>query len=202
MILKLNRPKEYVNRANKKAGNNGGVHYGGSAHLEREGNRNENPAVLDGGRSSVEEGEEFVEVDIQDLIDRGEAFEILLPDSEVAQCIVEMFSDTQVTMPSNVVTPSLRAELEKLGVPFKETDNQGKIIKKKGATSSSTVKKTQPIPNKGIRDVAKLRKDFVSAKNNKGANLKANHNRKCILVKWKPRHIIDTWVLWCRKIGQ
>ena len=46
-------------------------------------------------------------------------------DTEAAQRIVEMFGDTKVTMPSNVVTPSLRAELEKLGVPFKETDNQG-----------------------------------------------------------------------------
>ena len=50
----------------------------------------------------------------------------IVPDSEVAQRIVEMFGDTKVVMPSNVVTPSLRAELEKLGVPFKETTNQGK----------------------------------------------------------------------------
>lgn len=50
----------------------------------------------------------------------------IVPDSEVAQRIVEMFGDTKVVMPSNVVTPSLRAELEKLGVPFRETTNQGK----------------------------------------------------------------------------
>ena len=50
----------------------------------------------------------------------------IVPDSEVAQRIVEMFGDREITMPSNVVTPSLRAELEKLGVPFVETDNQGK----------------------------------------------------------------------------
>lgn len=53
----------------------------------------------------------------------------IVPDSEVAQRIVEMFGGTNVIMPSNVVTPSLRAELEKLGVPFKETDNQGKEVK-------------------------------------------------------------------------
>lgn len=53
----------------------------------------------------------------------------IVPDSEVAQRIVEMFGDKEVVMPSNVVTPSLRAELEKLGVPFKETDNQGKEVK-------------------------------------------------------------------------
>lgn len=50
----------------------------------------------------------------------------IVPDSEVAQRIVEIFGDKKVVMPSNVVTPSLRAELEKLGVPFKETNNQGK----------------------------------------------------------------------------
>ena len=50
----------------------------------------------------------------------------IVPDSEVAQRIVEMFGKAKVVMPSNVVTPSLRAELEKLGVPFKETTNQGK----------------------------------------------------------------------------
>ena len=54
----------------------------------------------------------------------------IVPDSEVAQRIVEMFGDKKVVMPSNVVTPSLRAELEKLGVTFKETDNQGKEVKK------------------------------------------------------------------------
>lgn len=50
----------------------------------------------------------------------------IVPDSEVAQRIVEMFDGKQITMPSNVVTPSLRAELEKLGVSFRETDNKGK----------------------------------------------------------------------------
>jgi hypothetical protein len=50
----------------------------------------------------------------------------IVPDSEVAQRIVEMFGDTKVVMPSNVVTPSLRRELEELGVEFRETDNQGK----------------------------------------------------------------------------
>ena len=50
----------------------------------------------------------------------------IVPDSEVAQRIVEMFGDTKVVMPSNVVTPSLRRELEGLGVEFRETDNQGK----------------------------------------------------------------------------
>ena len=53
----------------------------------------------------------------------------IVPDSEVADVIVnDMFKDKNITMPSNVVTPSLRKELEKRGVPFVETDNRGRII--------------------------------------------------------------------------
>lgn len=53
----------------------------------------------------------------------------IVPDSEVANVIVnDMFKGKDITMPSNVVTPSLRKELEKLGVPFVETDNRGRII--------------------------------------------------------------------------
>ena len=53
----------------------------------------------------------------------------IVPDSEVADVIVKMFEGKDITMPSNVVTPSLRAELEKRGVPFVETDNSGKPTK-------------------------------------------------------------------------
>lgn len=53
----------------------------------------------------------------------------IVPDSEVADVIVnDMFKDKKVIMPSNVVTPSLRKELEKLGVPFIETDNKGVLL--------------------------------------------------------------------------
>lgn len=53
----------------------------------------------------------------------------IVPDSEVADVIVnDMFKDKKVVMPSNVVTPSLRKELEKLGVPFVETDNKGVLL--------------------------------------------------------------------------
>lgn len=52
----------------------------------------------------------------------------IVPDSEVADVIVDMFEGKDITMPSNVVTPSLRAELEKRGVPFVETDNQGNLV--------------------------------------------------------------------------
>lgn len=53
----------------------------------------------------------------------------IVPDSEVADIIVnDMFKGKNITMPSNVVTPSLRKELEKRGVPFVETDNRGRIV--------------------------------------------------------------------------
>lgn len=51
----------------------------------------------------------------------------IVPDSEVAGVIAKMIEGTGIVMPSNVVTPSLRAELEKLGVPFVETTNRGKL---------------------------------------------------------------------------
>ena len=52
----------------------------------------------------------------------------IVPDSEVADVIVKMFEGKDIIMPSNVVTPSLRAELENRGVPFVETDNNGNPI--------------------------------------------------------------------------
>lgn len=91
----------------------------------------------------------------------------IVPESEVAQHIVEMFGDTKVVMPSNVVTTSLRAELEKLGVPFKETDNQGKAKKMKGTADRNASEFKQPTSAKRSpflsRFGAKLRKDFESA---------------------------------------
>ena len=51
----------------------------------------------------------------------------IVPDSEVAGVIAKMLEGTGIVMPSNVVTPSLRAELEKLGIPFVETTNRGKL---------------------------------------------------------------------------
>ena len=56
----------------------------------------------------------------------------IVPDPEVADKIVEMFDGRDITMPSNVVTPSLRAELERRGVSFVETDNQGRRVEGDG----------------------------------------------------------------------
>lgn len=41
----------------------------------------------------------------------------IVPDSEVAQRVSELLKGEDITIPSNTVTPSLRAELEKLNVP-------------------------------------------------------------------------------------
>lgn len=62
----------------------------------------------------------------------------IVPESEVADKIVEMFDGKDITMPSNVVTPALRAELEMRGVPFVETDNQGKQIRFRNGEASFT----------------------------------------------------------------
>lgn len=62
----------------------------------------------------------------------------IVPDSEVARRIAKLLEGEDIIMPSNVVTPSLRAELEKLGVPFIETDNRGKpILNREGDGSVS-----------------------------------------------------------------
>ena len=45
----------------------------------------------------------------------------VVPDSEVAEKIAELLKGTDVSIPANVVTPQLREELEKIGVPV--TDN-------------------------------------------------------------------------------
>ena len=62
----------------------------------------------------------------------------IVPDTEVAKRIAKLLEGEDIIMPSNVVTPSLRAELEKLGVPFIETDNRGKpILNREGEGSVS-----------------------------------------------------------------
>lgn len=72
----------------------------------------------------------------------------IVPASEVAQHIADQIKGKVEVMPTNVVTPEQRAELEKLGVKFVETDNQGKITEgeNKGKTYSSVYGK-----NKGRR---------------------------------------------------
>lgn len=52
----------------------------------------------------------------------------VIPDEEVAKNIYSKINGKIEAMPSNVVTKSVRGELEKLGVKFVETDNQGKLV--------------------------------------------------------------------------
>ena len=110
----------------------------------------------------------------------------IVPESEVAQRIVEMFGDTKVVMPSNVVTPSLRAELEKLGVHFKETDNQGKAKKMKGTADRNASEFKQPTSAKRSpflsRFGAKLHQNAGIINRNRNNSAFCTDN-KCILLK-------------------
>lgn len=52
----------------------------------------------------------------------------IVPNSEVAAHIHNTVKDHIGVMPSNVVTPQVRAEMEKLGMEFVETNNNGKFV--------------------------------------------------------------------------
>lgn len=78
----------------------------------------------------------------------------IVPNSEVADEIVKMFNGRKITMPSNVVTPELRAELEKRGVPFVETDNKGNRIK--GSVEFSIGEGLSEVNEKFNEDLSRL----------------------------------------------
>ena len=63
----------------------------------------------------------------------------IVPDSEVAKNIAEELGETFEKLPTNVFTPGVRAELEKLGYEFVETTNKGELKegKRKGETWAS-----------------------------------------------------------------
>lgn len=52
----------------------------------------------------------------------------IVPEKEVAENIIKTFGGKNIIMPSNVVPPKIRIELEKLGISFVNTTNKG-IIK-------------------------------------------------------------------------
>ena len=52
----------------------------------------------------------------------------LVPIEKVAESVANMLKGQVDVMPTNVVWPQLRNELEKLGMQFAETDNQGKLV--------------------------------------------------------------------------
>lgn len=51
----------------------------------------------------------------------------IVPDKEVAESIKDTLGEGFI-LPTNVVTPNVKTELEKLGVDFIKTDNRGRII--------------------------------------------------------------------------
>lgn len=93
----------------------------------------------------------------------------IVPESEIAEVAASLFKDTTLEknpLPSNVFTPALRAELEKKGFTFVETDNTGELIDKPGVTWASVYGK-KGLGNAGLVDrVAKgkkLTKDQIKA---------------------------------------
>lgn len=93
----------------------------------------------------------------------------IVPESEIADVAASLFKDTTLEknpLPSNVFTPALRAELEKKGFTFVETDNTGELIDKPGVTWASVYGK-KGLGNAGLVErVAKgkkLTKDQIKA---------------------------------------
>lgn len=93
----------------------------------------------------------------------------IVPESEIAEVAAGLFKDTTLEknpLPSNVFTPALRAELEKKGFTFVETDNTGELIDKPGVTWASVYgKKGLGNANLGERIAKgkKLTKDQIKA---------------------------------------
>ena len=69
----------------------------------------------------------------------------VVPAKEQARHIYELIEGTGVIMPTNIVTPQLRAELEKMGVPFIETTNQGIVAE--GEHKGEYYTKAYPMPH-------------------------------------------------------
>ena len=93
----------------------------------------------------------------------------IVPESEIAEVAAGLFKDTTLEknpLPSNVFTPALRAELEKRGFTFVETDNTGELIDKPGVTWASVYGK-KGLGNAGLGErIAKgkkLTKDQIKA---------------------------------------
>ena len=93
----------------------------------------------------------------------------IVPESEIAEVAASLFKDTTLEknpLPSNVFTPALRAELEKKGFTFVETDNTGELIDKPGVTWASVYGK-KGLGNAGLGErIAKgkkLTKDQIKA---------------------------------------
>ena len=82
----------------------------------------------------------------------------VVPAKEQARHIYELIEGTGVIMPTNSMPPQVRKELEKMGVPFVETTNQGIVAE--GEHKGEYYTKAYPMPhpeNFGFADEVKLR---------------------------------------------
>lgn len=77
----------------------------------------------------------------------------IVPDSEVAQIVAKTLEGENISIPYNVVTPSLRAELEKLGVPI---DTKGE---KKTATAGGERLDSRKVDSKG-RELSEAQAEY------------------------------------------
>ena len=100
----------------------------------------------------------------------------LMPIEKVGESVAKMLEGQVETMPTNVVWPQLRAELEKQGMKFVETDNKGKLVsgenagktwkqvygKKKPAKKKSTKKQKNSDTGTRFRKANQTQNGFVS----------------------------------------
>ena len=114
LIEKLNRYKDYAEQAAERWRAAGAS----DVYSNKSGWNDERGIYISEGsgrRSVVEDGEEFVEVDIQDLIDRGEDFEIILPDN--ARFSIKKVEPSVRTLPT---AEQMESELKEAGVAPEE----------------------------------------------------------------------------------
>lgn len=84
----------------------------------------------------------------------------IVPVGEVADNVANMVRGQVDEMPSNVVWPQLRAELEKRGIPFVETDNQGNYTEgdRKGTSYETAHSAKNRLSKEELRKQEKERK--------------------------------------------
>ena len=77
----------------------------------------------------------------------------LMPIEKVGESVAKMLEGQVETMPTNVVWPQLRAELEKQGMKFVETDNKGKLVsgENAGKTWKQVYGKKKPAKKKSTK---------------------------------------------------
>jgi hypothetical protein len=87
----------------------------------------------------------------------------IVPDKEVARKIADMLEGENIPIPSNTVTPSLRKELEALGVPVRDTDKKYRFIGEKGAAAIDQAKERDDLMQ-GLRAAKQMEQAGKDAK--------------------------------------